>query len=196
MVSLVTVCSMICFLEIKRYQTIIVLKGATYVVFFKSLLHWCFYVLVSYSKPVPVWLSVWFLPTEQLSFVLIQAPAIRYAYRLHSRYDFSKFRLIVTPLLSLIVKKLRCWASCFTLRPKKLQYKLHPEFWLMKYFWNILLNIFSYVQAGLWMVQSVRLSITPFSLCSHHHIIMKLPLMKVMPRSEVKDQGHVGQNPI
>ena len=58
----------------------------------------------------------------------------------------------------------------------------------MKYFWNILLNIFSCDQAGLWMVQSVRLSVTPFSLCSHHHIIMKLPLMKVMSRSEVK--GH------
>ena len=100
MVSLVTVCSINCFLEIKRYQTIIVLKGATYVVFvFKSLLHWCFYVLVLYSKPVPVWLSVWFLPTEQVSFVSIRAPAIRYAYRLHSRYDFSIFRLIVTPLV-------------------------------------------------------------------------------------------------
>ena len=101
-----------------------------------------------------------------------------------------------TFIILLIVKKLWCWVSCFTLRPQKLQYKLHPEFWLMKYFWNILLNIFSYVQAGLWMVQSVRLSITPFSLCSHHHIIMKLPLMKMMSRSEVKDQGHIGQNPI
>ena len=40
MVRLVTVCSMISFLEIKRYQTFVVLKGATYVVFvFRSLLH-------------------------------------------------------------------------------------------------------------------------------------------------------------
>ena len=100
MVRLVTVCSMICFLEIKRYQSFIVLKGATYVVFvFRSLLHWCFYVLVLYSKQAPVWLSVWFLPIKQVSFVSIQAPAIRYAYRLHSRYDFSIFRLIVTPLI-------------------------------------------------------------------------------------------------
>ena len=74
-----------------------VLKGATHVVFvFRSLLHWCFYVLVLYSKPVPVW----FLPLEQVSFVSIQTPAIRYAYRLHSRYDFSIFRLIVTPLIT------------------------------------------------------------------------------------------------
>ena len=101
MVRLVIVCSMIFFLEIKRYQTFIVLKGATYVVFvFRSLLHWCFYVLVLYSKPVPVWLSVWFLPIEQVLFVSIQVPGIRYVYHLHSRYDFSIFRLIVTPLIS------------------------------------------------------------------------------------------------
>ena len=33
MVIFVTLCSVICFLEIKRYQTLIVLKGVTYVVF-------------------------------------------------------------------------------------------------------------------------------------------------------------------
>ena len=47
--------------------------------------------------------------------------------------------------------------------------------------------IFSYHQAALWMVQSVHLSVSlsvsltvylsvlPFSLCSHHRIIMKFP---------------------
>ena len=81
MVRLVTVCSMICFLEIKRYQTFIIQKGAPYVVFvFRFLLHWCFYVLTVYSdsKLVPVWLSVWFLPLEEVLCVVIQAPAIRY----------------------------------------------------------------------------------------------------------------------
>ena len=40
MVRWVTVCTVICFLETKRYQTFIVLKGATYFVFvFRSLLH-------------------------------------------------------------------------------------------------------------------------------------------------------------
>ena len=38
MVRLVTVCSMICVLEIKRCQTFRVLKGATYVVFFFKIL--------------------------------------------------------------------------------------------------------------------------------------------------------------
>ena len=57
MVRWVTVYSVVCFLEIKRYQTFIVVKGATYVVFvYRSLLHWCFYVLVLYSMPIPVWL--------------------------------------------------------------------------------------------------------------------------------------------
>ena len=36
MVRLVTVCSMICVLEIKKCQTFRVLKGASYVVFFKD----------------------------------------------------------------------------------------------------------------------------------------------------------------
>ena len=40
MVRLVIVCSGICFLGIKRYQTFIIQKGAPYVVFvFRSLLH-------------------------------------------------------------------------------------------------------------------------------------------------------------
>ena len=33
--------------------------------------------------------------------------------------------------------------------------------------------IFSFNQAALWLVQSVRLSVTPFSLCSHHHEIFR-----------------------
>ena len=107
-VRLVTACSVIIFLDIKRYQTFIVLKEATHVVFvYKSLLHWCFDVLILYSKPVLVWFSVWFLPLEQVSFLSIQEPAIRYAYRKHSGYDFSIFRLIVTPLLMYI-----CMFTC------------------------------------------------------------------------------------
>ena len=86
MVRLVTVCSMISFLEIKRYQTFIVLKGATYVVFvFRSLLHWCFYVLILYSKPVPVWLSVYFLPLEQVT--LYRFRHLRYDSRIASTRD-------------------------------------------------------------------------------------------------------------
>ena len=47
MVRLATVCSVICFPEIKKNQTFIVLKGDTYVVFvFRSLLHQCFHVLI------------------------------------------------------------------------------------------------------------------------------------------------------
>ena len=49
----------------------------------------------------------------------------------------------------------------------------------------------------------VRLSVTPFLLCSHHHIIMKflelLPMTEVMSmqkvKAEVKGQGHRGHNP-
>ena len=42
MVKLVSVCGVICFLEIKRCQTFIVLKGATYAVFV------CFEILITY----------------------------------------------------------------------------------------------------------------------------------------------------
>ena len=50
---------------------------------------------------------------------------------------------------------------------------------------------------------SVRLSVTPFWLCSHHPIIMKfsglLPMTKVRSmqtgQPEVKGQGHRGHNP-
>ena len=53
MVRLVTVCSVICFLEIKKYLIFIVLKGATYVVFvFRYLLNWCFYVHIILNSHV------------------------------------------------------------------------------------------------------------------------------------------------
>ena len=47
-------------------------------------------------------------------------------------------------------------------------------------------------QADLWMVQSVRPSVTPFWLCSHHHIIMKFSGVITSDRSDVhaKGQGH------
>ena len=48
-------------------------------------------------------------------------------------------------------------------------------------------------QAALWMVQSVRLSVrpsvTPFSLCSHHHIIMKFLGVITIHRSDVHAKG-------
>ena len=51
-------------------------------------------------------------------------------------------------------------------------------------------NIFSCDQAALWMV--VHLSVTPFSLCSHDHIIMKFAGVITMDKSNVhaKGQGH------
>ena len=54
---------------------------------------------------------------------------------------------------------------------------------------------FSCDQAAIWLVQSVRLSVrlsvTPFSPCSHHHIIMKFSGVITMVKSDVhaKDQG-------
>ena len=72
--------------------------------------------------------------------------------------------------------------------------------------------VFSCNQAALWMVQSVRPSVqhtfftwfspsvrlfnTPFSLCSHHHIIMKFLRVITIDRSDVhaKSQGHRAQN--
>ena len=81
MVRLVTLCSVIYFSEIKIYKSFTVLKWVTSDVFvLRSLLHWCFYLLILYSRPGPVWLSVWFLPLEQVSFVSIQAPVIWYVY--------------------------------------------------------------------------------------------------------------------
>ena len=54
MVRLVTVCSVICFLEIKIYQNFIVLKGATYVVFvFRylfTLIFLCTYIVLKASS--------------------------------------------------------------------------------------------------------------------------------------------------
>ena len=65
--------------------------------------------------------------------------------------------------------------------------------------------LFSCAQAALWMVQSVWLSVrpslTPFSLCSHHCFIMKFSGVITMPKmmsmqkikSEVRGQGHRDQ---
>ena len=52
-------------------------------------------------------------------------------------------------------------------------------------------NIFSCDQAALGIVQSVCLSVTPFWLCSHHHIIMKFTWVITNDRSDVhaKCQG-------
>ena len=62
-------------------------------------------------------------------------------------------------------------------------------------------NIFSCDQAALWMVQSVRpsvrlsvclsvrLSVTPFWLCSHHRIIMKFSGVITSDKSDVHAKG-------
>ena len=57
--------------------------------------------------------------------------------------------------------------------------------------------IFSCDQAAIWLVQSVRLSVrpsvclsvTPFSSCSHHRIIMKFSGVITMVRSDVHAKG-------
>ena len=53
--------------------------------------------------------------------------------------------------------------------------------------------IFSCDQAALWMVQSVRpsvcLSVTPFSLCFHHRIIMKFSGVITNDKSDVHAKG-------
>ena len=59
------------------------------------------------------------------------------------------------------------------------------------------LGLFSCDQAAIWLVQSVRLSVrpsvclsvTPFSPCSHHRIIMKFSGVITMVRSDVHAKG-------
>ena len=64
-----------------------------------------------------------------------------------------------------------------------------------RYYQNIFISdiIFSYDQAALWMVQSVRLSVcssvTAFWLCSHHRIIMKFSGVITNDRSGVHAKG-------
>ena len=54
-------------------------------------------------------------------------------------------------------------------------------------------HLFSCDQAALWMVQSVRpsvcLSVTPFSLCSHHRIIMKFSGVITNDKTDVHAKG-------
>ena len=49
--------------------------------------------------------------------------------------------------------------------------------------------VFSCDQAALWMVQSVCPSVTPFWLCSHHHIIMKFSGVITSDKSDVHAKG-------
>ena len=49
--------------------------------------------------------------------------------------------------------------------------------------------VFSCDQAALWMVQSVRPSVTPFSLCSHHRIIMKFSEVVTNDKCDVHAKG-------
>ena len=59
--------------------------------------------------------------------------------------------------------------------------------------WKRCPNVFSCDQAALWMVQSVRLSVrlsvTPFWLCSHHPIIMKFSGVITSDKSDVHAKG-------
>ena len=74
----------------------------------------------------------------------------------------------------------------------------HP-FWgaMLSYLSSNVSIIFSCDQAAIWLVQSVRLSvcppvcpsITPFSLCYHHHIIIKFSGVITMDRSDVHAKG-------
>ena len=52
-----------------------------------------------------------------------------------------------------------------------------------------MLYVFSCDQAAIWLVQSVRPSVTPFSPCSHHRIIMKFSGVITMVRSDVHAKG-------
>ena len=58
---------------------------------------------------------------------------------------------------------------------------------------TVIWNIFSCDQAAIWLVQSVRLSVrlsvTPFSPCSHHHIIMKFSGVITNDKSNVHTKG-------
>ena len=90
------------------------------------------------------------------------------------------------------------WWSSFS-------FKGHLE-WKLVYsericYWFLPSLISSCSQAGLWMAQSVLPSVrpsvrpsvcpsvTPFSLCSHHRIIMKFPVF-TNGRSDIHDKGH------
>ena len=66
--------------------------------------------------------------------------------------------------------------------------RFFPFFDVQDTFCNI---FFSCDQAALWMVLSVRLSITPFSLCSLHRITMKFPgiITNDQCKAHAKDQG-------
>ena len=54
---------------------------------------------------------------------------------------------------------------------------------------KIEIYLFSCNQAALWIVQSICLSVTPFSLCSHHLIIMKFSIVITNDRSGVHAKG-------
>ena len=53
----------------------------------------------------------------------------------------------------------------------------------------LIFSFFSCDQAALWMIQSVRPSVTLFSLCPHYDIIMKFPGVITNGRCEVHTKG-------
>ena len=84
----------------------------------------------------------------------------------------------------------RKWQTCWALVKVSIIIVLKYNFWLYT-------CIFSCDQAALWMVQSVRpsvrlsvrLSVTPFWLCSHHPIIMKFSGVITSDKSDVHVKG-------
>ena len=63
------------------------------------------------------------------------------------------------------------------------------KFWMLMYPDHHGLLIFSCDQAAIWLVQSVRLSVTPFSPCSHHRIIVKFSGVITNAKSDVHAKG-------
>ena len=75
----------------------------------------------------------------------------------------------------------------------KLQFEFTHGFEMMCKAWFRIEKMpycFSCDQAALWMVQSVYLSVTPFSLCSCHRVIMKLSEVITIDKSDVRAKVH------
>ena len=96
------------------------------------------------------------------------------------------------------------WAEGLTWITNTMCYVYTSILWdMMRQTICFILYVFSCDQAALWTGLSVRLSITPFSQCYCHHIITKFSsIITIEPnwcpcersRSEMREQGHRGQN--
>ena len=90
----------------------------------------------------------------------------------------------------------RSWPALVnSLRPRQNGHNCADDISFFKYFLFQLkfLFFFSCHQAAIWLVQSVCLSVcpsvTPFSPCSHHHIIMKFSGVITNGKSDVHAKG-------